>query len=49
MIKMKPEEMKSQVVKDVRVIDDVAELVADFGKVTIQKISVKKLKILKNQ
>jgi hypothetical protein len=40
--------VEAQVVKDVGVVDDVAELVADLGKVSIQKISVEKLKILEN-
>ncbi len=47
-IGVKPEEVEAQVVKDVGVVDDVAELVADLGKVSIQKISVEKLKILEN-
>jgi len=40
--------VEAQVVKDVGVVDDVAELVAYLGKVSIQKNSVEKLKILEN-
>ncbi len=41
--------MEAQVVEDVGIVDDVAELVADFGKVSVQEVSVKKLKFWKKR